>query len=224
MLAKLDGETLAVGKDLGFGSKEFTIPLGRVKGKKVKLTLETAGNESMGYSIAATWQRAMSAADAPSKTRGAHGPSVYRVISDPRGGAVDLSKIKAGTLLRVALYARLPELDEERRGYVALTDRLPAGFEPVQPDLATVASAPDIESHHPFADALRWNSSEVNHIDMHDDRVSIYFDRPWGDSVAATFLVRATTPGIFALPAAVGELMYEADGLGYSDAGEVTIQ
>ena len=118
----------------------------------------------------------------------------------------------------------MPELDEERRGYVALTDRLPAGFEPVQPDLATVASAPEIESHHPFADALRWPSSEVNHIEMHDDRVSIYFDRPWGDSVAATFLVRATTPGKFALPAAVGEMMYESDGLGYSDAGEVIIQ
>lgn len=222
--AKLDGEVLALSKDLGFGSKEFSIPIARLKGKKVKLILDATGDEAVGYSISANWQRTMTAADAPNATRGAQGPSVYRVISDPRGGAVDLSKIKAGTLLRVALLARLPELDEERRGYVALTDRLPAGFEPVQPDLATVASAPDIESHHPFADTLRWNSSEVNHIDMHDDRVSIYFDRPWGDTVAATFLVRATTPGIFALPAAVGEMMYEADGLGYSDSGEVTIQ
>lgn len=222
--AKLDGELLSVAKDLGSGSKEFTIPLARVKGKKVKLILETDGNDAVGYQIAANWQRTMTATDAPSATRGEHGPSIYRVISDPRGGAVDLSKIKAGTLLRVALLARLPELDDERRGYVALTDRLPAGFEPVQPDLATVASAPDIESHHPFADTLRWNSSEVNHIDMHDDRVSIYFDRPWGDTVAATFLVRATTPGKYALPAAVGEMMYEADGLGYSDAGEVNIQ
>jgi uncharacterized protein YfaS (alpha-2-macroglobulin family) len=222
--AKLDGENLLASKDLGFGSKEFAIPIGRVKGKKVKLLLETAGNDAIGYTIGSNWQRTMVAADAPNATRGAHGPSVYRVISDPRGGTVDLSKIKAGTLLRVALFARLPEIGEERRGYVALTDRLPAGFEPVQPDLATVASAPDIESHHPFADALRWNSSEVNHIDMHDDSVNIYFDRPWGDSVAATFLVRATTPGVFALPAAVGELMYEADGVGYSDSGEVTIQ
>ncbi|HRI67865.1 MAG TPA: alpha-2-macroglobulin family protein [Polyangium sp.] len=222
--AKLDGELMPLAKDLGFGSKEFTIPLSRVKGKKVKLLLETEGAEAVGYAIGATWQRTMTAADSPNATRGEHGPSIYRVISDPRGGAVDLSKIKAGTLLRVALYARLPALDDDRRGYVALTDRLPAGFEPVQPDLATVASAPDLESHHPFAESLRWNSSEVNHIDMHDDRVSIYFDRPWGDSVAATFLVRATTPGIFALPAAVGELMYESDGLGYSDGGEVTIQ
>lgn len=222
--AKLDGEALALTKDLGFGSKEFAIPLSRIKGKKVKLVLETAGDEAIGYSIGATWQRAMTSADAPNATRGENGPSVYRVISDPRGGSVDLNNIKAGSLLRVALFARLPNVGEERRGYVALTDRLPAGFEPVQPDLATVASAPELESHHPFADALRWGSSEVNHIDMHDDRVSIYFDRPWGDTVAATFLVRATTPGIFALPAAVGELMYEADGLGYSDAGEVKIQ
>jgi len=222
--AKLDGEALPITKDLGFGSKEFAIPLSRVRGKKVKLVIESVGEEAVGYSISANWQRAMTSADAPNATRGEHGPSVYRVISDPRGGAVDLNNIKAGSLLRVALFARLPDVSDERRGYVALTDRLPAGFEPVQPDLATVASAPDLESHHPFADALRWASAEVNHIDMHDDRVNIYFDRPWGDTVAATFLVRATTPGIFALPAAVGELMYEADGLGYSDAGEVKIQ
>jgi alpha-2-macroglobulin len=215
---------LAITKDLGFGSKEFAIPLSRIKGKKVKLILEAGSEEAVGYSISANWQRAMTSADAPNATRGEHGPSVYRVISDPRGGAVDLNNIKAGALLRVALFARLPDVGDERRGYVALTDRLPAGFEPVQPDLATVASAPELESHHPFADSLRWASAEVNHIDMHDDRVNIYFDRPWGDTVAATFLVRATTPGIFALPAAVGELMYEADGLGYSDAGEVKIQ
>jgi hypothetical protein len=94
----------------------------------------------------------------------------------------------------------------------------------VQPDLSTVASAPQIESHHPFANALRYASSEPSHIEMHDDRVNVYFDRVWGDSVAVTYLVRATTPGHFALPAAAGEMMYEPDGIGWSDAGEVTIQ
>jgi hypothetical protein len=137
---------------------------------------------------------------------------------------VDLSKVHAGDLLRVALYIRLPELDSERMGYVAVTDRLPAGFEPVQPELSTVASAPQIESHHPFANALRYSSSEPSHIEMRDDRVNVYFDRVWGDSVAVTYLVRATTPGHFALPAAAGEMMYEPDGIGWSDAGEVTIQ
>ena len=157
-------------------------------------------------------------------TRGENGPSVYRVITDPRGGAVDLGNVKAGDLLRVALFARLPEIDSDRRGYVALTDRLPSGFEPVQPDLATVARAPEIEEHHPFASTLRWSSAEANHIELRDDRVSVYFDRVWGDSVAATYLVRATTPGVFVLPAAAGELMYEPDSVGYTDAGQVTIR
>ncbi len=221
---KLDGEALASSIDLGFGSKEFVIPIGRLRGKKAKLVLEAEGDRSIGYSITSAWQRAIASADSPAASRGEHGPSVYRVISDPRGGAVDLAKIKAGDLLRVALYARLPEVDDQRRGYVALTDRLPAGFEPVQPELATVARAPGIEGHHPFAHALRWSSSEASHIEMHDDRVNVYFDKVWGDSVAATYLVRATTPGVFALPAAAGELMYEADGVGYTDAGQVTIQ
>lgn len=222
--ASLDGEEIAATGDLGLGSKEFLIPIARVRGKKARLTLEASGDRGVGYSISAAWQRSISAADSPAGTCGDNGPSIHRVITDPRGGAVDLAKVKAGDLLRVALFAQLPDLAEERRGYVALTDRLPAGFEPVQPDLATVASAPELESHHPFANALRWGSSEASHIEMRDDRVSIYFDRVWGDSVAATFLVRATTPGVFALPAAAGELMYEPDGVGYSDAGQVIIQ
>ncbi len=221
---RLDGQEIAAGKDLGFGSREFRIPVAGLRGKKAKLVLESGGNRSVGYAISSAWQRAPKASDSPAASRAANGPSVYRVYSDPRGGAVDLGKVRAGDMLRVALYIRLPELADERRGYVAVTDRLPAGFEPVQPDLATVASAPQLESHHPFASALRYSSSEPSHIEMHDDRVNVYFDKVWGDSVAVTYLVRATTPGHFALPAAAGEMMYEPDGIGWSDAGEVTIQ
>jgi hypothetical protein len=221
---RLDGQEIAAAKDLGFGSGEFRIPVAKLRGKKAKLVLEGGSNRSVGYAISSSWQRAPTAKDTPAASRAANGPSVYRVHSDPRGGAVDLSKVHAGDLLRVALYIRLPELDSDRRGYVAVTDRLPAGFEPVQPDLSTVASAPQIESHHPFADALRYQPSEASHIEMRDDRVNVYFDRVWGSWLSVTYLVRATTPGHFALPAATGELMYEPDGVGWSDAGEVTIQ
>jgi len=222
--AKLDGQELKETTELGLGSKEFLIPISRLKGKKIKLLLESEGTASIGYQISAAWQRTIGASDSPALTRGEHGPSLYRVITDPRGGAVDLSKVKAGDMLRVAIFARLPEISSDRRGYVALTDRLPAGFEPVQPDLSTVASAPEIESHHPFASALRYASSEASYVELRDDRVSVYFDHVWSDSVAATYLVRATTPGVFALPAAAGELMYEPDSVGYSEQGQVVIQ
>jgi uncharacterized protein YfaS (alpha-2-macroglobulin family) len=59
---------------------------------------------------------------------------------------------------------------------------------------------------------------------MHDDRVHIYFDEVRGHEVAATYLVRATTPGTFALPPASAELMYEANSDAYSEAAEVRIR
>ncbi len=106
---------------------------------------------------------------------------------------------------------------------LALTDHLPAGFEPIQPDLATVASVPDLGEEHPFSSVLGQGNS-ASHVELHDDRVELYFDHVSGDEVAATYLVRASTPGEFVLPPAAAELMYEGDSCGYSDAGRVTVQ
>jgi hypothetical protein len=225
VMVKLDGEEVLPAKDLGFGSKEFRIPVAKLRGKKAKLLLKAEGDRAVGFAIASAWQRGLSSTDSPAASRGAHGPSVFRVYTDPRGGAVDLSKVRAGDMLRVALFVRLPEeVDSDRRGYIAVTDRIPAGFEPVNPELSTVANAPQIDDHHPFADALRYWSPEPSHLELRDDRVNVYFDKVWGDGVAVTYLLRATTPGHFALPAAAAELMYEPDGVGWTEAQEVTIQ
>jgi uncharacterized protein YfaS (alpha-2-macroglobulin family) len=108
--------------------------------------------------------------------------------------------------------------------YLALTDRLPAGFEPIQTDLWTVARAPEISNAHPFADMLRWGGSDASYLELRDDRVHIYFDRVWGERVLATYLVRASTPGTFVLPPAAGEFMYVGDSMGYSSSGTVTVK
>jgi uncharacterized protein YfaS (alpha-2-macroglobulin family) len=114
-------------------------------------------------------------------------------------------------------------VESDRLGYLAMTDRIPAGFEPIQPDLWTVSRPPDISDDHPIAEMLRWGSSEASHVELRDDRVLLYFDRVWGEYVAGTYLVRATTPGKYAVPPAMGELMYEPDSTGYSTATEVTV-
>ena len=129
-------------------------------------------------------------------------------------------------MLRVALHVRMPRdrVDSGRLGYLAITDRLPAGFEPVDTDLWTVASAPEISEEHPFYDQLRWSSDSASHLEMRDDRVDLYFDRVWGSSVVATYLVRATTPGEFRAPAPTAELMYEPDSTGYGVSRRVVIK
>jgi alpha-2-macroglobulin len=221
----LDGGELAATRDLGFGSKEYQIPLASLRGKKVKLALAGGDDHAVGFIASARWRRPLAAHGSAVATSTPRGPLVYRVITTPRGAAVDLARVHAGDVLRVAILARLPvdTVDRGRLGYLALTDHLPAGFEPIQPDLATVASVPDLDEAHPFSSALRRGSS-ASHVELHDDRVELYFDHVYGDEVAATYLVRAATPGEFILPPAAGELMYEGESCGYSDAGRVTVQ
>ena len=223
--AIVGGKRLQASRDLGFGAKEYTLDLATLRGKSASLRLEAATDEPVAFVLDAKWRRPLDAAEAPVGTSAEVGPDVYRVFTDASGGAVDLSNVKAGEMLRVAVLARLPidQLDRNRRGYVAITDRLPAGFEPVQPDLATVAAPPGLTDQHPFSGALRYGG-EASHIELRDDRVDVYFDRTWGEFVAASYLVRATTPGRFVVPPAAAELMYEAGSHGYSQAATVVVQ
>ena len=221
----LDGVPLELAKDLGFGSAEYRVPLSKLAGKKATLRLESDSDEAIGFLVSSSWQRPADAAGSLAATSSTKGPSVYRVYTDSRGEPIDLAKVKTGDVVRVALLARLPSnIDKDRRGYLAMTDRLPAGFEPIQPDLATVASVPELSDVHPFAPLLRSGYNSPSHVELHDDRVDVYFDRTWGDEVAASYLARATTPGEYTTPPAVAELMYEGDSLGYSEGAKVVVR
>ena len=55
--------------------------------------------------------------------------------------------------------------------------------------------------------------------------MQLYFDHVYGGrAVFASYLARATTAGTFTVPPAGGELMYEAESEGYTDAARVTIK
>jgi uncharacterized protein YfaS (alpha-2-macroglobulin family) len=224
--ATLDGVPLASATDLAFGAREFRVPVKDLIGHTAKLHLESRAGTTVGFLVKAHWKRTLSTLGAHVGARTAAGPDVYRVYTDPKGRPQDLSKVHAGDVVRVLIVARLPDpstVDRARRGYVAITDRLAAGFEPIDPDLATVARPPELDDSMPFAGIFREWSGNADHVELHDDRVNVYFDHPWGEYVTASYLIRATTPGTFALPPASGELMYEAQSEGYSDAGKVTI-
>jgi hypothetical protein len=236
MALLLDGEVVQADMldslRMGTGAQRYRIPLEALRGRNARIGLRAADDRAVGFLVEATWRRPFSATGALAATSAKNGPDVYRVFNDPAGGEIDLAKVKPGQLVRVTLLARMPEdgsdddeedFDRDRLGYVALTDAIGAGFEPVQPDLATMATVPDLASDHPLAQMLSWGSAEASHSELHDNRVNLYFDRVWGDWVAATYLVRATTPGTFVVAPARVELMYEPDSLGYSDIAQVTV-
>jgi len=222
----LAGQPLTPANDLGAGSKEFRVPLADLRGAEKTLQLRSDSKAALAFIVRGAWKVALSDAKGLAATSAPDGPDVYRVITDARGEAIDLTAVKPGQVLRIALLAKLPvgELDSSEMNYLAVTDRLPAGFEPIQTDLWTVARAPEISDKHPFADMLRWGGSDASYMELRDDRVYIYFDRIWGERVLASYLVRASTPGNFVLPPAAAEFMYVGDSHGYSSSGSVTVK
>lgn len=226
--ALLDGSELtpelADSLALGPSARRYRVPLSKLRGQDVRLVLESESDKAQSFMVSARWRRPGAAAGSLAATTTQTGPDIYRVITDVKGRTVDFDKIAPGQVLRVVLLARLPEhLSYDRRGYLAITDRIPAGFEAMQPDLWTVAEVPEIDEDHPLYRYLRWSGSALDHMELRDDRAHFYFDRIWSEWVHATYLMRATTPGEFTAPPAMAELMYEPNSAGYSESRSFTV-
>ena len=90
-------------------------------------------------------------------------------------------------------------LTKERR-FVAVTDPLPAGFEPVESWFATSAAAPAPRSRTAATPAAGWfdwwQRGGFDHVERHDDRVQLFATRLSEGRHTFTYVVRATTAGI----------------------------
>jgi len=176
-------------------------------------------------------------------------PSVRPVNPDQQGIEVErwyedyatgrpIVSTAEGSLVRVRLRIRLPA---ERR-FLVLEDPLPAGLEAVDLSLRTTglpgpaANAgagrqQDEEEQqgeeYPFGwyygswDAGWW--SPFDHREMRDDRVVYVATYLWPGTYTATYVARATTPGVFVRPPAHAEEMYNPAVQGRSDGGIFTV-
>ncbi|MCA9662688.1 MAG: hypothetical protein KC486_30390, partial [Myxococcales bacterium] len=139
-LVTLDGKPLTSALDLGGGSFGYRIPLADLRGREAELELTSTSKAAIAFMVSAHWKRALADAGTLAATSADKGPELYRVITDGQGNNVDLDHVTPGQVLRVALMAKLPvgEIEWGRMNHLAITDRLPAGFEAVQTDLWTV--------------------------------------------------------------------------------------
>lgn len=228
--ATIDGEPIWADPietiKLGGGAMRWRIPLSDLRGRTVRLRVTATGERAASLLVDAKWRRPFSSAQTLQATAAKRGPDLYRLYTDPTGKPIDLAAIAPGDVVRVGLLAKMPldSVERTRIGYVAVTDSIPAGFEPIEPDLATVAQTPELAPDHPLSGMMGWGGAEASHSELHDDRVDLYFDRVWGEWVAASYLIRATTPGDFIAAPARCELMYEPDSLGYSDTTKITVK
>lgn len=140
--------------------------------------------------------------------RGFHVERAYTLQS----GGDAATSFKAGDLITVTLRIR----NTKERRFVAITDPLPAGTEPVEAWFATTATA--------LVDAMNqsamtatwawWERGGFDHVERHDDRVNVFATRLGEGDHTFTYLVRATTAGTFIAAPTHAEEMYEPEVFG----------
>ena len=130
----------------------------------------------------------------------------------------------AGDLVRVTLTF---QLTKERR-YVAVTDPLPAGFEPVESWFATTAASLAARQDQQDTSEQTWQSwwerGGFDHIERHDDRVLLFATRLSEGRHEFSYVVRATTAGTFRTAPARAEEMYQPEVFGRTETTVITVK
>ena len=148
----------------------------------------------------------------------------YVEEGDPRPAS---TSYKAGELVRIVLRFKLTK---ERR-YVAVTDPLPAGFEPVESWFATtareLARAQDDQSDPDEPDEgwrWWWERGGFDRVERHDDRVLLFATRLSEGTHVFSYIARATTAGTFRTAPAHAEEMYEPEVFGRTATAVIEVQ
>jgi len=138
-----------------------------------------------------------------------------------QGGKTDATMFKAGDLINVTLRIR----NTKERRFVAISDPIPAGTEPVESWFATTAT--DLAEQQAKADAggydwmSWWRGGGFDHIERHDDRVNLFATRLGEGWHEFTYLLRATTAGTFVVSPLHAEEMYEPEVFGMTKTENV---
>lgn len=152
----------------------------------------------------------------------------YLAVDDPgdvRRGDDGAWHVKAGSRVRV----RVSMVADSRRYHVALIDPLPAGLEPINPELQTSETLPpDVggapERHGGNSPWYWWWGPWYEHDNLRDERVEAFTSLLWEGVYEYTYVARATTPGNFVVPPPKAEEMYAPETFGRGGTDRVIVE
>lgn len=144
-----------------------------------------------------------------------HGMSIRRRLLDERGKPLAGNRVRSGDLVQVELTIA----SETSLEHVAIDDLLPAGLEIENPRLQTTAA----DAAERPADGSKPNFFQDARLDMRDDRLVLIGRLTAAGSGTYVYTARAVTPGMFVLPPAHAECMYDTgtNSLGATGTFEV---
>jgi len=129
--------------------------------------------------------------------------------------------IKAGAKVRVRLTLVAPT----RRYHVALVDPIPAGLEPMNPELATTGSIPQDPKQEATSPRWWWWSRPwYEHQNLRDERAEAFTSLLWEGVYNYSYVARATTPGTFVVPPSKAEEMYHPETFGRGATDRVIVE
>jgi alpha-2-macroglobulin len=149
--------------------------------------------------------------------------SYVRVTPEALGEGVPSTEFTRGDIVRVTVSIWIPH---EGR-FLAFTDPLPAGLEPIDGALNTTARDLGRESTRQSSDRSwldRWRRGGFDHVEKHDDRVVAYATRLAPGRHEFSYLARAMTSGSFATAGTWGEAMYAPEITGRAPAATVVVR
>ena len=203
-------------------TKDVPMPdlLGRgLAGERLDLAFEREGAGTLYYVARLQYADGTSELEAMDQ-----GIEVEREYAPKQRLREDASRtFKAGELVEVRLTIRLTK---ERR-FVAVSDPLPAGLEPVESWFATTAAdlaREQREQENSQGWAELWQRGGFDHVERHDDRVLLFASRLSEGEHTFSYVARATTAGTFRTAPARAEEMYEPEVFGRTASDLVVIE
>jgi uncharacterized protein YfaS (alpha-2-macroglobulin family) len=133
-------------------------------------------------------------------------------------------EFKAGELVKITLRIR----NTKERRFVAVTDPIPAGTEPVESWFSTTATELAEQQRKEEEKGYDWMSwwqrGGFDHIERHDDHVNLFATRLAEGTHEFTYVVRATTAGTFIAAPTHVEEMYEPEVFGRTATDVVEVK
>ncbi|MCC6994720.1 MAG: hypothetical protein IT370_08935 [Deltaproteobacteria bacterium] len=154
--------------------------------------------------------------DPANRVARASGFTITRRYETAAGVSLEGKKIPLGALVRV----RLRVTGKDKQNYVAIDDKLPAGLEPLNANLATTEQVAAGKLTPEVSAGLQF----LSHSELRDARVAFYADELPAGSYEFVYLARATTPGKFLRPAAGAEAMYAPEVIGATAIDDVIVE
>jgi len=141
-------------------------------------------------------------------------------LKDVSQDADGLWHVKLGASVKV----KLTMVTTNRRYHVALVDKLPAGFEALNPALAVTGTMGYDEAMGNDDDGYWWTRYWYEHQNLRDERVEAFTSLLWEGEYTYSYIARATTPGIFVIPPLKAEEMYSPEVFGRSATEMMVIE